>query len=461
MYELNCEKIRNSDIPISFDLEGKIDEDELLFRFTLVYDLQNIYLQNFVDSDNVLITNTLFSVENHLNNYFMVSRKAKNVENLKASYTYLTYTNQISPLYAAILHSLFQYILRIDNLVESVKNIADDKIFSLVSKAKTSLTSISITLIHSLSSLRIPTNQDFINLPIKKEFEDEMIEIFRSLEDVVEIYLKNKNKGSSEEIIIKRTDVLEYINNVLIQDDLLKKCFENYDKLLTDINIIYEFVNDSVNQKTMADLELIPDDTVTNLNKFIKRYRSLLLEYQEIMEKTNFDNIFRHCFPKTSSEIDLSIKKLENFYVDKLILVGLDTLLSYYVIDIRDFLIFSQTNYFAHIFSLRIISNLELIRNIYLIYDTSNENIGEITVENLSNKLILCDRITNAEKNWICMLEDDESGLIKSFSDLLKEEELHMSILEQKTINDPNQSSITDEDQLTDTNVIEKNPSNL
>jgi hypothetical protein len=413
MYGFNCERLINSKIPVSLDLEGITHDNEVLFGFTISFDLKSIELFNFTDANSVHVTNSQYNKDLTFFNIFMISREAKNVKSIRASFEYIKNTYKIMPFYKEIFRILFLYIKNIGDLAKSVED--NEKVFNEASDAKHYMILKTIDILQSLSELRIPFFLKLDNLHTKESFKNVLYSIFKMLEVVIEEHLKKLHNG---DIVYERSDITDKINNDIIQNTL-PRLIETYNELYTRLKSLDEFSR-SVSQEGNGnkDLELLSNCNLAKTDKFAENFFHQLKVYCVIMHNCNFIDVFNHYFPTELSEIDLSVKKLVEFYADK---EFANILLSYIVDYIKgdktDFLFFSQTEYFKRILSSRILNNLRLLREVNLPPSESatRKKFSEFVIK---RKKDVCDHIANAEKNWRFLLKDDISGFYKSFAEL-------------------------------------------
>ncbi|EOB12600.1 hypothetical protein NBO_399g0001 [Nosema bombycis CQ1] len=415
MYKFSCKKIMYSKKKINLKLNGITDRDEVLFGFTISYKRPILQFFNFVDSSDTPITDAIYTNDKNYNNIFMLSRKATFVKNIKASFDYFTIIDKMAPLYEEILKNLFRYVININYLAQSLK---EENIFKNVSLVKDYMISNIVNIFRSLSSLKAPILNNLGTLPSPKMFGSELCVLFKYLEDGVEIFLINENKRNKKEICLDKNDIYRYIKDVIIQDDSLTKCVCTYTNLHTNLKraeacvlILLSFGT------TYTNFEIISDSDVEKIDEFMKSYSSILLDYTRIIKSISYKDIFNHCFIHEPSEFDSSIKKIEIFFVDKLIAKKIGKFIRDYEKDKTNFLIFSQTEIFKHSLSSRILSNLEIAKAIYLNRNTAEKS----NMDGFSTKL---DDIINIEKIWKLILKKDISGEVKTFNDLLIQDKL-------------------------------------
>jgi hypothetical protein len=413
MYKFSCKKIMDTKKSINLKLKGITDMDEVLFGFTISHKRPILQFFNFVDSSDTPITDAIYTNDKNYNNIFMLSRKATFVKNIKASFDYFTIIDKMAPLYEEILKNLFRYVININDLAQSLK---EENIFKNVSLVKDYMISNIVNIFRSLSSLKVPILNNLNTLSSPKMFGSELCVLFKYLEDGVEIFLKNEN--NKKEISLDKNEIYRYIRDVIIQDDSLTKCVCTYTNLHTNLKraeacvlILLSFGT------TYTNFEIISDSDVEKIDEFMKSYSSILLDYTRIIKSISYKDIFNHYFIHEPSEFDSLIKKIENFFVDKLIAKKLGVFIRDYEKDKTNFLIFSQTEIFKHSLSSQILSNLEIAKAIY-----SNRNTLEKSgMDSFSTKL---DDVINIEKIWKSILKNDISGEVKTFNDLLIQDKL-------------------------------------
>jgi hypothetical protein len=409
----NSKKLKSRN---SFDLVGITGEDEIMFCFKLIFNYHQIILSDFLDSNNVPIINALFCSDEEPINIYMLSRESKNVDSIKSSLEYIILVDKSEPLYKELLNSLFRYIKNIENLSEDFKNFCDKSVLNRFCKAKNSLVSITITILRSQSSLRLPIFYKLDKIPIKKRFEVLLNELFGSLEEFVEIYLYNKNDEA--EIELQKEDVLDFIKDKIIQNNLPSKCVQIYEKLLLNLENIDYHVNE-VFYSRKTNYEILLDCNFKKVDRFIGAYSDLILSYCSFMRDSDDQLVFNSCLSYEASEIDDLIQKLKDFYVDKLISHRIMHFVRNYKDDNKDFLIFSQTDYFKYTLSSRIINNLSLLSTIKSIPNPEDETQEEFTEAILQIDQEYLDHVAKIEEEWYSTLTDDIPGKVKSFAEFI------------------------------------------
>ncbi|EOB13900.1 hypothetical protein NBO_53g0024 [Nosema bombycis CQ1] len=295
IYGFNCVELMKSKSPISLHLEGITGEDKVLFTFTLGYDLNSIILSEFFDSNNMKISNAKLDVFDDSDKSFMLSREVKNIDNIKASFDYLTLMKKIEPLYNEILIDLFRYIKNIDFIAKSLKSYDEKKSFEQAVKAKNEISVILIDILQNASSLRIPVFIKSRKLQSFENFITNMNNIFHSLTDVVKVFLNEKNKESKEEIILDEKVVVDHIKNEIIQNDSFTKCVRTYGSYITEFKNIEAFVN-GVFLKGNTDAEIIFDCDVKKIDEFVEKYFFIIRGYCELMCNSIDPDIFNYSF---------------------------------------------------------------------------------------------------------------------------------------------------------------------
>jgi hypothetical protein len=129
--------------------------------------------------------------------------------------------------------------------------------------------------------------------------------------------------------------------------------------------------------------------------------------------------VFNSCLSYEASEIDDLIQKLKDFYVDKLISHRIMHFVRNYKDDNKDFLIFSQTDYFKYTLSSRIINNLSLLSTIKSIPNPEDETQEEFTEAILQIDQEYLDHVAKIEEEWYSTLTDDIPGKVKSFAEFI------------------------------------------